>query len=73
LKLAIDTVINSADARTEGFGKVNDSRLSLMASQVSDAFGTKTRVDRNAVWNGSFLPRSLGGRRREIPDDELMG
>lgn len=56
MKLAIDTVINSADARTEGFGKVNDSRLSLMASQVSDAFGKKTRVDRNAVWNGSFLP-----------------
>ena len=56
LKLAIDTVINSPDARTEGFGKVNDGRLSLMASQVSDAFGTKTRVDRNAIWNGSFLP-----------------
>ena len=59
LKLAIDTVINSPDARTEGFGKVNDGRLSLMASQVSDAFGTKTRVDRNAVWNGSFLPSDV--------------
>lgn len=56
LQLAIDTVINSSDARTEGFGKVVDGRLSLMASQVSDAFNTKTRVDRNAVWNGSFLP-----------------
>jgi NitT/TauT family transport system substrate-binding protein len=56
LKLAIDTVVNSADARSEGFGKVNDGRLSLMASQVSDAFNTKSRVDRNAVWNGSFLP-----------------
>ena len=31
-------------------------RLSLMASQVSDAFGTKTRVNPDAVWNGSFLP-----------------
>ena len=27
-----------------------------MASQVSDAYGTKTRVDPTAVWNGSFLP-----------------
>ena len=27
-----------------------------MASQVSDAFATKTRVNANAVWNGSFLP-----------------
>ncbi|MDI9332879.1 MAG: ABC transporter substrate-binding protein [Cytophagales bacterium] len=56
LKLAIDTVINSADARREGFGKINDARLSLMASQVSDAFATKTRVDRNAIWNDRFLP-----------------
>jgi len=56
LKLAIDTVINSPDARAEGFGQVNPGRLSLMASQVSDAFGTKTRVNPDAVWNGSFLP-----------------
>ena len=56
LKLAIDTVINSSDARAEGFGKINDGRMSLMASQVSDAFATKSRVDRNAIWNGSFLP-----------------
>jgi NitT/TauT family transport system substrate-binding protein len=56
LKLAIDTVINSADARAEGFGQVKAPRLSLMASQVSDAYKTKSRVDANAVWNGSFLP-----------------
>jgi NitT/TauT family transport system substrate-binding protein len=56
LKLAIDTVIASPDARLEGFGKINAGRLSLMASQVSDAFNTKTRVNPDAVWNGSFLP-----------------
>ncbi len=56
LKLAIDTVINSADARAEGFGQVNGARLSLMASQVSDAFNTKTRVKVDDIWNGSFLP-----------------
>ena len=56
LQLAIDTVINSADARAEGFGQVKGPRLSLMASQVSDAFATKTRVNADAVWNGSFLP-----------------
>ncbi|MFM8756679.1 MAG: ABC transporter substrate-binding protein, partial [Limnohabitans sp.] len=56
LKLAIDTVINSPDARSEGFGQVNGGRLSLMASQVSDAFNTKTRVKPDDVWNGSFLP-----------------
>ena len=56
LKLAIDTVINSPDARAEGFGQIRGPRLSLMASQVSDAFATKTRVNADAVWNGSFLP-----------------
>ncbi|WCM92315.1 ABC transporter substrate-binding protein [Acidovorax sp. NCPPB 2350] len=56
LQLAIDTVVNSADARAEGFGQVRPQRLALMASQVSDAYGTKTRVDPAAVWNGSFLP-----------------
>ena len=58
LKLAIDTVINSPDARAEGFGQINPGRLSLMASQVSDAFGTKTRVKAEDIWNGSFLPSS---------------
>jgi len=56
LKLAIDTAINSPNARSEGFGQVNSARLSLMASQVSDAFNTKTRVNPEAVWNGAFLP-----------------
>ncbi len=56
LKLAIDTVVNTPDARAEGFGQINASRLSLMASQVSDAFATKTRVNADAVWNGAFLP-----------------
>ena len=55
-QLAIDTAINSADARSEGFGKVNPGRLSLMASQVSDAFNTKSRVNPDAVWNASYLP-----------------
>jgi len=56
LQLAIDTVINSPSARAEGFGQVNGPRLSLMASQVSDAFNTKTRVKAEDIWNGSFLP-----------------
>ena len=31
-------------------------RLSLMASQVSDAFATKDRVNAAAVWKDGFLP-----------------
>ncbi len=56
LQLAIDTVINSPNARAEGFGQVNGPRLSLMASQVSDAFNTKTRVNPEAVWTAAYLP-----------------
>ncbi len=56
LQLAIDTVVNSADARAEGFGQVVPTRLSLMASQVSAVYATKTRVNPAEVWNGSFLP-----------------
>lgn len=56
LRMAIDAVVASPDARAEGFGQVNPARLSLMASQVSDAFNTKTRVNADTVWNGSMLP-----------------
>ena len=56
LKLALDATVLTADAKAEGFGEVRAPRLSLMASQVSDAFGTKERVKADAVWNGGFLP-----------------
>jgi NitT/TauT family transport system substrate-binding protein len=56
LRMAIDAVVASPDARAEGFGQAVPGRLALMASQVSDAYGTKTRVDPAAVWNPSLLP-----------------
>jgi NitT/TauT family transport system substrate-binding protein len=56
LKMAIDSVVASPDARAEGFGQAVPGRLALMASQVSDAFATKTRVDPTAVWNPAYLP-----------------
>ena len=56
LKLVLDGTVLTQDAKTEGFGSVLAPRLSLMASQVSDAFSTKERVKPEAVWNGSFLP-----------------
>ncbi|MFM7332674.1 MAG: ABC transporter substrate-binding protein [Brachymonas sp.] len=56
LRMAIDSVINSPDARAEGFGQINPGRMALMASQVSDSFNTKNRVKVDDVWNGSFLP-----------------
>jgi NitT/TauT family transport system substrate-binding protein len=56
LRMAIDAVVASPDARAEGFGVVVPGRLALMASQVSDAFNTKTRVNADAVWSDAFLP-----------------
>ena len=56
LKMALDQVVNSPDARAEGFGQVKLPRLSLMASQVGDAFNTKTRVNPDAVWTSAYLP-----------------
>ncbi|MBT9465113.1 ABC transporter substrate-binding protein [Hydrogenophaga sp.] len=56
LQLAIDSVVASPDARKEGFGLINPGRMSLMASQVSDAYATKTRIDPAAIWNGTMMP-----------------
>jgi NitT/TauT family transport system substrate-binding protein len=56
LRMAIDAVVASPDARKEGFGVVEPGRLALMASQVADAFGTKTRIDPTTVWTDAFLP-----------------
>ena len=56
LNLCLDATVLTPDARAEGFGNVSAPRLSLMASQVSDAFATKERVNPGAVWNGTLLP-----------------
>jgi NitT/TauT family transport system substrate-binding protein len=61
LNLALEQTVLTPDAKAEGFGDVNAGRLALMASQVSDAFATKERVNANAVWNPGFLP-SVGER-----------
>jgi NitT/TauT family transport system substrate-binding protein len=56
LKLALDATVLTPNAKAEGFGNVTSPRLTLMASQVSDAFATKSRIDGAAVWNGNYLP-----------------
>jgi NitT/TauT family transport system substrate-binding protein len=56
LKMCIEQVVASPDARAEGFGQVKLPRLSLMASQVGDAYTTKTRINADAVWTPAYLP-----------------
>ena len=52
----IKDAIVTPDARAEGFGSASLPRVALMASQVSDVFNTKTRVNPDVVWNPSFMP-----------------
>lgn len=56
LRLAIKDAVVTPDAKTEGFGNVSLPRLALMASQVSDIYKTKSRINPDLVWDGSFLP-----------------
>jgi NitT/TauT family transport system substrate-binding protein len=56
LKLALTGSVLTADAKTEGFGEVNGPRLSLMASQVNDAFGLKDRIQPDRIWAAGYLP-----------------
>ncbi|WP_374584531.1 ABC transporter substrate-binding protein [Ideonella dechloratans] len=56
LKLAIESSVATPDAKAEGFGDLSKPRLALMASQVADAFQTKSRINPDAIWNGSYLP-----------------
>ena len=56
LRMAIDAVVASPDARAEGFGVVVPARLKTMAEQVSEAFTTKTPVNAAAVWTDAYLP-----------------
>ncbi len=56
LKMAIKDAIATPDAKAEGFGSASLPRVALMASQVSDVFNTKVRVNPDLVWNPAFLP-----------------
>jgi len=56
LKLAISSAIATPHAKAEGYGQVSLPRLTLMASQVSDAYTTKTRVNAEKIWTPAYLP-----------------
>ena len=56
LRLAIQTAIDTPDARAEGFGDINPGRMALMASQVASTYATKTPVNPDLAFDRSFLP-----------------
>jgi NitT/TauT family transport system substrate-binding protein len=56
LRLAIDSVIATPTAKSDGIGGVTSQRLADMVAQVSSAFELKHPVRPEQVFNASFLP-----------------
>ena len=56
LRLAIDSVIATPNAKANGIGDVTPARLADMLSQVRDAFALKSPVRPEQAFNGAFLP-----------------
>lgn len=56
IRQLVGTVLTSPDTYAEGFGRIREPRLALMASQIGDAFSTKARIDPRRTFDASFLP-----------------
>ncbi|MCC7215270.1 MAG: ABC transporter substrate-binding protein [Burkholderiales bacterium] len=56
MRLAIDSVIATPEAKAAGIGDVTPARLTDMVTQVSSAFELKNAVKPEAVFNRSLLP-----------------
>ncbi|MFO1316575.1 MAG: ABC transporter substrate-binding protein [Burkholderiales bacterium] len=59
MRLAIDSVIATPDAKAAGIGDVTPARLSDMVTQVSSAFELKNPVRPDAIFNGALLPSKV--------------
>ena len=56
MKLAIESVIATPEAKADGVGDVQPARLSDMVTQVSSAFELKNPVKADAIFSSSYLP-----------------
>jgi NitT/TauT family transport system substrate-binding protein len=56
MKLALDSVVVTPEAKANGLGEVTPARLSEMVTQVSQAFEIKNPVKPEAIWSGAYLP-----------------
>ena len=56
LRLAIESVIATPNAKANGIGEVTPARLADMLTQVSEAFALKSPVKPEQAFNGAFLP-----------------
>jgi NitT/TauT family transport system substrate-binding protein len=56
MKLALDSVIVTPEAKANGLGDVTPVRLADMVTQVSQAFEIKNPVKAEAIWSSAYLP-----------------
>ncbi|MEO8508980.1 MAG: ABC transporter substrate-binding protein [Betaproteobacteria bacterium] len=56
MKLAIESVIITPEAKADGLGAVQPARLNDMVTQVSSAFDLKSPVKADAIFNSAYLP-----------------
>ena len=56
MKLAIESVIATPEAKRDGLGGVTQMRLDGMVTQVSSAFEVKNPVKPDAIFNSTYLP-----------------
>lgn len=56
MKLAIESVIATPEAKRDGLGGVTPQRLDSMVTQVSSAFEVKNPVKADAIFNSTYLP-----------------
>jgi NitT/TauT family transport system substrate-binding protein len=56
MKLALDSVVITPEAKANGLGDVTSARLSDMVTQVSQAFEIKNPVKAETIWSGAYLP-----------------
>jgi len=56
MKLALDSVIVTPEAKANGLGDVTPTRLADMVTQVSQAFEIKNPVKAETIWSNAYLP-----------------
>jgi NitT/TauT family transport system substrate-binding protein len=56
MKLAIESVIATPEAKANGLGGVQPPRLADMVTQVSSAFELKNPVKAEAIFTDAYLP-----------------
>jgi len=56
LRIAINDVLGTADARKNGVGGIDKARFADTVKQVGQAFSLKTTPDADGLFNSNFLP-----------------